>query len=58
MTEEERKHLEKLLEDEEGGEREGEEEEEEREEELGYTYSLKDLKALDEIDKYCNEILL
>ncbi|XP_019855108.1 PREDICTED: fibrous sheath-interacting protein 1-like isoform X1 [Amphimedon queenslandica] len=55
MTEEEKKHLEKLLEEEEEGrEREGleeeEEEGEEKEEELGYTYSMKDLKALDEID--------
>lgn len=55
MTEEEKKHLEKLLEEEEeeSWEREGVEEEEEgeeKEEELGYTYSMKDLKALDEID--------
>lgn len=62
MTEEEKKHLEKLLEEEEeeSWEREGVEEEEEgeeKEEELGYTYSMKDLKALDEIDKYYIEIL-
>lgn len=45
MTESERKHLEKLLEEEKG------EEEEEEEEELGYAYSQKDLAQLTEIDR-------
>ena len=44
MTESERKHLEKLLEEEKG-------EEEEEEEELGYAYSQKDLAQLTEIDR-------
>lgn len=46
MTESERKHLEKLLEEE-----KGEEEEEGEEVELGYAYSQKDLAQLTEIDR-------